>query len=66
MACELVLNRPDRERTEALCKDVYQFVFQLLDNELDLDSDDAGAIATAAEETVKEELVKALGVHRKV
>lgn len=58
----LVLTRPDRERSDDLCREVFGWVFALLDHELHLDGDDAGEIAGECERIVKKKLVEFWGI----
>ena len=55
------LTSGDKARIEQLKKDVYDYVFTLLDNEIELTGMDAGMIATKAEKVVQDQLTELLG-----
>lgn len=50
-----------KERLAQLSEDLYNHVFQMLDAEQDIDSMDAGGIATAVQETFERRTRQAMG-----
>lgn len=56
-----MMTRPERERVELLARDIYDMVFVMLDAEPDIDSMDAGKVATRIERAFIREMEKLLG-----
>jgi len=52
----------DRERIDLLCADIWNYVWSMLDVEIDLDTETAGVAATIAEFQTKEYLYGAQGL----